>query len=119
VAPLDRDDLGRSRKCGLGQVRGLAVVGEDTRVLEENRSLQERGLAPGRVAEVELRPRARVLAERFAQVGHVRALVPRHDLRKGPDVSGQVRVLHGGGVEGRLEVLEQQREVEDRAILGG
>src|SRR5213075_700763 len=100
-----------------GQIRGLSVVGEHAGVLEEDGRLQEGPFVARGLSELELRACARVRPECLAQERHVRALVLGHDLREPADVTGEGAPLDGLAVERRLEILEQEGEVEYRAVL--
>jgi hypothetical protein len=71
-----------------------------------------------RVAKVEARPLASAGAKRLLEELNVVALVPGDDLSELAHFALQSAAIHRVAVETRLQVFEQQREVEDLAILG-
>ena len=116
VAGLDREDRdGRLHDGRLLDVGGLAGVGLDAGVLERERGRRELGLVGRRVREVESRRLHRSGAERSLEEADVRRLVGADELRERADHARESALFDGLLVERRLEVLERQREVEDRA----
>ena len=114
VARLDRVHREGGRKRLLvGDHRRRAGVGGDARVLERHGGLEERGLRARRALEVELRGLDGLRAERALEELDVRVLVVRDGLGELDGLAGELAALDGLGVEGGLEVLEREREVED------
>jgi hypothetical protein len=121
VPALDGDDLGGGSQGRLRQIGRLAVVGRDPGVLEQLGRVEEGAFATDRAAEVELRRLRRRRAQRVAQEVDMRLLVLGDGLREFEHVPPERPGADGSGVEGRLEVLELEREAEDLPVerLGG
>jgi hypothetical protein len=115
VAGLDGQDAAGADEDGLGlDVRDLAEIGVDAGVLEHVGGGLELGLVLGRALEVELRLRHGGGAERLSQEGDVGGLVLGDDGREAESVLVCERLRCDSlGVEGGLEVLQGEREIED------
>jgi hypothetical protein len=116
VATLDGDDLCRSGKRLLREVRRLAVVGGDAGVLEEHGGVQEPLPVLRRRSELERRPLAGSATESLFEERDVVALVAADDLRELQQFAAKGAGFDGRRVEGGLEVLEEKREVEDPLV---
>ena len=117
VARLDRHDRRGRRQRLAAQPRALAVVGGDARVLEHDRGRRELRRVRRGALEVERRLGDRGAAERLLEVVDMRELVVAHGGGERQQLAGERTAGHRLHVELRLEVLEQQREVEDLAVL--
>ena len=118
VPRLDRVDRHRRGEIGgRADLRQLLLVGADREVLERDRGGPERARVVGRPAEVEAGLLDRVVAERLLEGRDVRALVGADD----PRLLGQRAVQRpdalGLRVEARLQILEREREIEDRDVV--
>jgi hypothetical protein len=118
VPRLDLDDSAGRRQHFLRlDRRGGAVVGADAGVLEGLRQLQEAGRAA--VGELEFRLRHRLAAELLDSRGerfHVLLLVIGQQRDQLPELAAPPHPAFRLSVELGLEVLEGEREVEDRDV---
>src|SRR5215210_1361814 len=120
VTRLDREDRARCAQNRLRlDVADLAEVGGDARVLEHLRRGHELRLVRRRPLEVEHGLLDGSGAESLLQERDVSVLMGGDDTRELPHLAGEPALRHRLVVEGRLEVLERQREVEDRDVAGG
>ena len=113
------DDRGRGTQTCLRQVGRLAVVRADGHVLEGRGRLGEGRRVRRRVAEV---GRGRVSgrrAERILEIADVLALMRGCDLRELEQLGPELRPLGRLFVEGRLQLLQLEREREDLRVLLG
>ena len=104
------EDLLRLDVAGLAEVRGDAGVLEDLGGRHELRLVRVRAL------EVELRRLDSGAAECALQERDVRGLVLGDDACELADLPAEATLADGLRVERRLEVLERQREVQDRDV---
>jgi hypothetical protein len=95
----------------------LALVRGNGEVLEGNRRAAERVRGLGSAREVEERARRGFRSKDVAEGRNMRALVGADDPGLISQGTGQHLVANHLGVERRLEVLERQRELDDRHVL--
>ena len=94
----------------------LALVRGNREILEGDGGLQERLLLLGHALEVERRPLDRLRAEQIAKRRYVRALDGAHDAHRARGLAGDLSDPLRLGVEGRLEIFQRERVVENRDI---
>src|SRR6476661_4700619 len=117
VTSLDRQDRARGGEDLLRpDVADLTQVRGDAGVLERLRGGLELGLVGGRTPEVELRPLDRGMTQSALQEAHVCDLVRLDDARELPELAAELALGDSLAVERRLQVLERQREVENRDV---
>ncbi|HEX5925482.1 MAG TPA: hypothetical protein VFY45_16740 [Baekduia sp.] len=119
VARLHRDDPGGVGQRVGGQARGRPVVRGKPEILELDRRPREAlGIGVG-VAEVEARGLRRAGPQGLADVVGVGALVPADDARELEQLTDERAAVERIGIEGRLEILDEQAEAQDGGILLG
>ena len=110
---VDGDDAGSRLQRGLREVRRLAVVRRDAKVLEfQRRRGEARGVGDG-LAERESRHFSRVRPERVAQQPDVLLAVSPDDVGEVPQLAVKSAVRERLAVERRLQLLEEQRVIQN------
>ncbi|MDQ3555028.1 MAG: hypothetical protein M3395_11595 [Chloroflexota bacterium] len=118
MASLDGDDPGRRRESACRQVRRLAVVGGNARVLERKRRCDKCIRVGRRLPELHPRFRSGLAAQCLLEEGKMLLLVTSDDLCKRAELAPEGAPRAGFGVERRLDVFEEQREIENANVLG-
>ncbi len=119
MASFNGHDPGCCGESARGEVRRLAVVCGNPRILERKSASDERIRVGSRLPELHLRLRAGLSAQRLLEEGEVLLLVTSDDFSERAELATQVALRAGFGVERRLDVFEEQRKIENANVLGG
>ena len=117
MARVNRHDPRALGPRARGEVGDLAVEGVHGQILDAGRRLGERpGVGRG-VSEGERRRALGVGAQQFREGVHVHPLVPPGDLRELQEVTVERPVVESLLVEGELDVLQPEQDVQDAGVL--